>query len=298
MKFSGQALLVTDARNKSLLPLVVSGLRSFCGVSQIVLVAPSIDLETLRPVLGISPEIHLLADSDVLEVTIKEIGMYPIPMFPQRAGWFLQQFLKLGFATHPLAKQNYLVWDADTIPLRPMEFCTDGRVIFTQGLEYFEAYFDTIHDLLGLRSVVPHSVISQHGLFHKQAVQELLACVASRRASANFAKSILSSCADRKSAFFSEYETYAAFFAASRPNEFRLVKRKWFRNAAALSGIPPSGKWLRFWSQFFDYASFEAWDTGLHRTVKSLVKLAWVVIFPFSNGLYRKSRPLKPPQSR
>lgn len=37
-------------------------------------------------------------------------------------GWYFQQFLKMGFALTPFAREEYLVWDADTIPLNPLDF--------------------------------------------------------------------------------------------------------------------------------------------------------------------------------
>ena len=40
----------------------------------------------------------------------------------QRVGWWFQQFLKMAFAYSPYAKEYYVVWDADTIPLNPIDF--------------------------------------------------------------------------------------------------------------------------------------------------------------------------------
>lgn len=37
-------------------------------------------------------------------------------------GWYFQQFLKMGFALTSFAKEEYLVWDADTIPLNHVDF--------------------------------------------------------------------------------------------------------------------------------------------------------------------------------
>lgn len=37
-------------------------------------------------------------------------------------GWYLQQFLKMGFALTPYAGKEYLIWDSDTIPLHKLCF--------------------------------------------------------------------------------------------------------------------------------------------------------------------------------
>lgn len=44
-----------------------------------------------------------------------------------RAGWFLQQFLKMGFAHSSYCDtEYYLSWDADTIPLKRLTFINGG----------------------------------------------------------------------------------------------------------------------------------------------------------------------------
>lgn len=290
MNFSGQALLVTDARNKSLLPLVITGLRSCCRVTEIILVSPHKDLADLRSVADGFPEATFLPDSEVLEFGVQKVADRSIPLFPQRAGWFYQQFLKVGFALHRQAKENYLVWDADTIPLRQMEFCADGKAVFTQGLEYFHEYFETIQDLLGFKSVIPSSVISQHALFNREVIQEMAALIARKRRSGSFAEAVLDSCEERQSVFFSEYETYAAFFSHFQPNEYRVRRRRWFRNAASIAGIPPSDLWLSLLARSFDFASFETWDVGPSRTVKGVIKLIWAMMLPNACGLYLRSK--------
>ena len=51
-----------------------------------------------------------------------------------RTGWFLQQFLKLGFALSELCDTDYyLSWDADTLPLRKLQFFSEtGHPLFTK----------------------------------------------------------------------------------------------------------------------------------------------------------------------
>ena len=290
MTFSGQALLVTDARNKALLPLVIRGLYSLCGVTDIVIIRPLHEASAFRVLEDTYPRVTFLSDSDVLTFDAKDIAHYGVPNFPKRAGWFFQQFLKLGFSSHPIAKQNYLVWDADTVPLSSMEFCSNEKVIFTHGLEFFSEYFETIEDIFGFKSVFPCSVISQHSLFDKTIITQMFAHVTARLDSSSFYESVLTSCARRQSAFFSEYEVYAAFFAHCRPTGYSCDRRRWFRNAAALSGIPPSGLWLSYFARFFDYAAFESWDKGFVRTIKSIVKLTWAVLLPKASGLHWNSR--------
>ncbi len=274
MTFSGQALLVTDARNKSVLPLVIEGLFSCCGVSEVVIVCPENDIHEVEPATEKHSRILLLHDTDVLDIGVQNISTRSIPGFPQRAGWFFQQFLKLGFAYHPKAKANYLIWDADTVPLRPMTFISNNKVLFTRGLEYFPAYFSTIDHLLGFKSSLRCSVISQHCLCVTDIVKSLGSLIQSNCKSSCMVSSILDSCEARSSGFFSEYETYAGYYTHLRPTGFEVIRRRWFRNAAAIVGIPPSRFSLRFLRSFFDYAAFEVWDVGPTRALKASIKLA------------------------
>jgi len=39
-----------------------------------------------------------------------------------RAGWYFKQLLLLAYATQPEPYHYYLVWDTDTIPVRPLTF--------------------------------------------------------------------------------------------------------------------------------------------------------------------------------
>lgn len=44
-----------------------------------------------------------------------------------RFGWYYQQFLKMEFARSRYAKDYYLIWDSDTIPLNPVSFLTPEK---------------------------------------------------------------------------------------------------------------------------------------------------------------------------
>lgn len=63
-------------------------------------------------------------------------------------GWYFQQFLKMGFALTSFAKEDYLVWDADTVPLNHLAFKDNpGHYLFMPKTEHHEPYFSTIDKL-------------------------------------------------------------------------------------------------------------------------------------------------------
>ena len=94
----------------------------------------------------------------------------------KRTGWFLQQFIKLGFALSEYCDTDYyLSWDADTLPLRNIEFFTsDGKPIFTKKKEHNQAYFDTLSKILELGEYADFSYIAEHMMFNKNVMTEML----------------------------------------------------------------------------------------------------------------------------
>ena len=60
-----------------------------------------------------------------------------------RTGWYFQQFLKMAYALI-CEEPNYLIWDADTIPLKKYD---TEKLNFDVITEYRKAYFDTINKL-------------------------------------------------------------------------------------------------------------------------------------------------------
>jgi hypothetical protein len=93
-----------------------------------------------------------------------------------RSGWFLQQFLKLGFALSDLCStEYYLSWDADTLPLRKLKFFSEtGHPLFAKKREHNEAYFDTLSKILPLKHLADFSYIAEHMMFNKNILIEML----------------------------------------------------------------------------------------------------------------------------
>lgn len=82
--------------------------------------------------------------------------------FKFRAGWYLQQILKIAVANNLDDKNGYsLIWDADTVPLKHINFLSDeNKLKFFMGNEFHEPYFSTIKKLLGLEKLVEESFIA------------------------------------------------------------------------------------------------------------------------------------------
>ena len=69
-----------------------------------------------------------------------------------RAGWYFQQFLKLGISKSNIISDLYLIWDADNIALKPISFFSnDNKVLLDITSEYHKPYFEIIEKLTGIK---------------------------------------------------------------------------------------------------------------------------------------------------
>jgi hypothetical protein len=96
--------------------------------------------------------------------------------FKFRAGWYLQQILKIAVANNLLEKNGYsLIWDADTVPLKHLNFLSgENKLQFFMGNEFHEPYFSTIKKLLDLDKLVDQSFIAQSLPFRHEWIRSFI----------------------------------------------------------------------------------------------------------------------------
>lgn len=179
-------------------------------------------------------------------------------------GWYLQQFLKMGFALSSYAKKQYLIWDADTFPLKPLSFYENGKFLITAKTEYHIPYFKTIHKLLNLDKTADYSFIAEHMIIDVNIMRNLTdAIMQSDVPGSTWYEKIIQALdvkeEDKFSKFaFSEFETYGTFCLQYHPNIFVTRDLKTFREAGKLYGRGVTKKQLQLLSKQYDTASFEA----------------------------------------
>lgn len=132
---------------------------------------------------------------------------------PNRAGWYLQQFLKMYYAF--ICKgEHYLVWDADTFPIHPIYFLNrHGKMFFNLKEEHHLPYFETMkklfkHDFKILGGSTP-SFISAGMIIKCDIMRGLVIEIGGE----NFWKNILNVIdeKDLSQSGFSEFETYGTY---------------------------------------------------------------------------------------
>ncbi len=195
-------------------------------------------------------------------IRLNEIdAQYGKPEKIARTGWYYQQFLKLEFYKI-CPDEYYLCWDADTIPLKNIEMLNpSGTPYFDIRSEHVNSYFDTIKNLFGFDKAIKQSFVSEHMLFSKYLVEEMLEDILSSSLKGNTFYEKIFSAIRQPFQGFSEFETYGSWVAQKHPLAYRLRDWKSIRNTSFLINrndlTDDDLNWL---ATGFDAASFERYQ--------------------------------------
>lgn len=183
---------------------------------------------------------------------------------PYRVGWYFQQLLKYAFAKSQWAKEYYLAWDADTLPLNPIDFFDGNQPLFTKKIENHEPYFITMNRLLGFGKLVDYSFIAEHMLFKASIVKELLHTIEDNAGltGTSWVEKIMMACDfnDERGYLFSEFETYGNYCVKFYPDLYGIRQLNTFRAAGLIRGRHINAKILNRMAIDVSIASFEQHD--------------------------------------
>lgn len=181
-------------------------------------------------------------------------------------GWYYQQFLKMAYS-NICQDEYYMTWDGDTIPCAPFSMFSEssGLPYFDMKNEFHEPYFETMGIILpGACKVIGKSFISEHMLFKRSFMLELIQAIESNEAlSGNtFWEKIVSAIEPRKitDSSFSEFETYGTYVAVNHTMDYQLRNWHSFRMAGDFFDINTiSDRDYQWLSKDFFAISFEKW---------------------------------------
>jgi hypothetical protein len=266
----GNVIVVSRARDLGVNRISIPEIMTHIRASNYSIFVPNCELPLFKA--SLPGEVDVLAEESLLgDWTTKRIaGALPAPV-DGRAGWYLQQFLKIEAVRQLPALSEALIWDGDTVPLRPMNFKdSSGRVGFYVGREHHEPYFDTTRSLLRLGRAIPHSFVAQCMYVRVHWICALLAAIEDR-SSSGWIEAILRSISGKFPSEFSEYETIGTFVANRWQSEMYLNHRPWFRwgmsHFGGVDRITAAG--LRRLGRSYDYVALESWDKGFPALVRS-----------------------------
>lgn len=266
-----QVVTACRLRDLAILELATQRLRKLVPFRALCVLAPDKDCQEMRARLG--PEVRIVPEDEFIPgMTLGQVRQFKAPAFPRAAGWYFQQFLKLQYALVEPEDDYYLIWDADTVPLRPLRFFDEqGRMLLTRATEHHAPYFETYRRLLGEEPHRECSFIAQHLLVQKSVARELLGRIEQRIAGeGNWAWKILRSLPETGDNLFSEYETYGHYLKNHHRERVVLMERPWLRDGTRWTGgRMPTAKDLEILARDYEFVAFERMDRGWRRIVRA-----------------------------
>jgi hypothetical protein len=260
-------VLVVAGNKIDYIPHVVKNLSEHCNFGLFYVICPSRDLDRARShSKSIDAEVVVVDEDDVIPgLNLNEVRRHlklSLPDWPENhlPGWYFQQFLKMGFSLYAPHHANYLIWDSDTLLIRPVDFFDGDKILLTQGNEYHKEYFNTIQVLLGDARLQSVSHISQHLMVRTRDMYELINAL---QLHGNiWWQNILKSLSGKTPFQFSEYEIYANYCLSTHPSSYKSIKRTWFRYGRSYFGCDlPDASSVEL-SKIYDFVAFEDWDSG------------------------------------
>lgn len=176
-----------------------------------------------------------------------------------KLGWYFQQFLKMSFSISQYASDNYLIWDADTIPTRNICFFENNKILICKKTEHHKDYFNTMENLLGYGKLVDFSFISEHMMVKTSYMKDLLNVICEKDRTIIFWQNIIKNIGANTLLGFSEFETYGNFLVHNYNDSFAIRDLKTNRNAGSIYGRTISKKELAKITDF-DTISLEPSD--------------------------------------
>lgn len=247
------------ARDLPVLEIVARWLPRTVPLKEFVVVSPDAECETIQRRLGTAARV-VPEDKFIPGLSMAALRELPVEGFPRAAGWYFQQLLKLQFAFVAPEDDYYLIWDADTVPLRPMRFFdASGKMLLTKATEHHRPYFETYERLLGEPARREFSFITQHILVQKSVAREMFGRIEAHvPGSGNWAWKIMRSLPPHGLNLFSEYETYGHYVKNHYPDRVAFIERAWHRPATPSGGCAvPGERQLRQAAQSYDFAAYE-----------------------------------------
>ena len=268
--------VVTAARSKDLriLRLALGELRRFVRMKRLYVITARSNFQRFHRALG--PEVELLdEDSLVPGLTLRYLRSLALPGLPNGAGWYLQQLDKLAFSFRPSTDDYYLIWDSDTIPLRPLEFFDpQGRMCFTISDEEHAPYFENFRHLIGQEPHREFSFISQHIIVQKSIVREMIGKIEINfPGPESWGCKIMQNLKGAHVNLFSEYETLGHYVKTNYPERATYRRLPWLREAALETRGLPSAADLAQLAENYFFASFESQQMPLRKFILDVRRL-------------------------
>ena len=223
-------------RDLSIAPMALSSLHQHLTnhIVDTVVVTPESHTGLARTLF---PNARVMADEDVLPSEIRRD--IAAAVLPERTSWVTQQFLTLVHVSSQ--ERPCLVWDADTIMVRPQTALAGRVAALAISAEHHRPYFTLIRALLpGVPLPVWSSTVAHHMLMEPELLRELFAEIEQATGDRPWWRAVLSRLVPREASPVADYELYGQWIRARHPDRVRLVG---FRNIGLARSLFSAGAW-------------------------------------------------------
>ena len=141
--------------------LAINCVQQFSGVATIHVISSKKRLEYFSSF----PRVELHDENTIVPgVTLQKITEYlkKKGFETDCFGWYFQQILKMGWACRKESSEYYLIWDADLIPLRKIDFFNNKNLVKLQMIYLPQEDMRAYTRLTSLQPVYRNSLISEH----------------------------------------------------------------------------------------------------------------------------------------
>lgn len=236
-------------------------LKKFLPISKIIVIGPE-EIQNKLPQDRVFTFINENHYSDFNR--IKELICQRTGKISGRTGWYVQQFIKMAYSIS-CEQEYYLIWDSDTIPVKPVAMFLGNKPYFDCKTEYHRPYFDTLKKLFpGLDKNNNMSFISEHMLVKTEYMKALIHDIEMNEdiPGENFQEKIIYSIAPEEisGSGFSEFETYGTYVTAKYPDQY--VMREWhsMRDGGCFFDETLSDEDVNWLRRYYDAVSLEKWS--------------------------------------
>lgn len=260
-------VLVCKGQDFANMPIVVENICKYYNANSIYIVCPKSDILTHLESYANNKKLHFIDEDKLLPLAKVDYRHLNLTGFPNRFFWYYQQFLKIAFCCSNIPSSSHvLVWDADTIPLRPLDFFDNKKSLLTvSDDEYHAPYFETIKKLFSNSvAVQKSSFISQHMMVNRKHMHALLDDI-EEISGKKWPEAIMKSLQGTSAALFSEYETYANYVLDKFPEHYSTRSLNWYRKGGYLLGYVPEGQLAKK----FDFIAVEKFNNN---KIKSMAR--------------------------
>ena len=235
--------------------------RQHVGAKKIVVITNTEHFDML-PNLG--PDVEFVDENKLykgLTFAAAREEMIKAGLDPKQTGHCFQQLLKMAYC-FVNSEEGYLVWDADTIPIRHVPFFDEGtkKYIFYMQKEHTVRYFDHMYKLLGIEKQVEKSFITEHMYFLNSIAREIVEKIDGNQNVAGdtwWAKITRAMITENG---MSEYEIYGTYVTKFYPDLYELKDNNSLRYGRGVLGSHPTDKQMEWMSKEFAAISIEHFD--------------------------------------